>query len=371
MENLRYRFPEEAGPMWKAVLRVVAGFETLPMEAARPEIVWPVLALAKRIGSLARSIAVLASERCWADSIVLLRVTVEAQLLIEWMLRDPDKRCRAYVAGIQDEEARLSKKLNSSGAITFQILSDLGLLETDPQSGPQSTASDRRPDLRTVACQAGDEASYDTAYWIASVYVHNHPLSLMKYCHSFVKVDRALSGFFEEEFLSYLVIYGSVTCILHALQTVNEQLDLSLESGIALAWDRFHEAMVKGSGGILKYDSEMNPDDMIVGKRSIRSGDETAQGQSETSLDVPSCQRFTAPHGYGLQCSHEPLGMHIQHCPEVPFRSAVTLHWLCRLLPTALAGDLGVHCIRRQIDLTGPRDSAAINEDLFEKVHIR
>src|SRR5271157_6215622 len=36
-----------------------------------------------------------------------------------------------------------------------------------------------------------------------------------------------------------------------------------------------------------------------------------------------------------------------------------------------LAGDLGVHCIRRQIDLTGPRDRAAINEDLFEKLHIR
>src|SRR5438552_1899069 len=36
----------------------------------------------------------------------------------------------------------------------------------------------------------------------------------------------------------------------------------------------------------------------------------------------------------------------------------------------ALAGDLSVHCIRRQIDLAGPRDSAAINEDLLEKLHI-
>ena len=36
-----------------------------------------------------------------------------------------------------------------------------------------------------------------------------------------------------------------------------------------------------------------------------------------------------------------------------------------------LAGDLGVHGIRRQIDLTGPRNRAAINEDLFEKLHIR
>ncbi len=159
------------------------------------------------------------------------------------------------------------KKLKSSGAITFQILSDLGLEETDPQNGPQSTASERRPDLRTIAYQAGDEASYDTAYWIASVYVHNHPLSLMKYCHSFFKVGRALSGFFEDEFLAYIVIYGSVTCILHGLQTVNEQLNLGLASGIALAWDRFHEATVKESGGILKFDFEMNPDDMIVGEK--------------------------------------------------------------------------------------------------------
>jgi len=32
-----------------------------------------------------------------------------------------------------------------------------------------------------------------------------------------------------------------------------------------------------------------------------------------------------------------------------------------------LASDLSVHCIRRQIDLTGPGDRAAINDDLLEK----
>jgi hypothetical protein len=36
-----------------------------------------------------------------------------------------------------------------------------------------------------------------------------------------------------------------------------------------------------------------------------------------------------------------------------------------------LAGHLGVHCIGRQIDLTGPRHRATIDEDLFEKRHIR
>jgi len=35
-----------------------------------------------------------------------------------------------------------------------------------------------------------------------------------------------------------------------------------------------------------------------------------------------------------------------------------------------LASDLSVHCIRRQIDLTGPGDPAAINDDLLEKSHI-
>ena len=35
------------------------------------------------------------------------------------------------------------------------------------------------------------------------------------------------------------------------------------------------------------------------------------------------------------------------------------------------AGDLGVHGVRRQIDLTGPRNRAAINEDLLEKLRIR
>jgi hypothetical protein len=32
-----------------------------------------------------------------------------------------------------------------------------------------------------------------------------------------------------------------------------------------------------------------------------------------------------------------------------------------------LAGNLGIHCIRRQIDLARPRDCAIINEDLLEK----
>jgi len=35
-----------------------------------------------------------------------------------------------------------------------------------------------------------------------------------------------------------------------------------------------------------------------------------------------------------------------------------------------LAGDLMVHCIRGQIDLTGQGDRAAINEDLLEKLPI-
>jgi len=35
-----------------------------------------------------------------------------------------------------------------------------------------------------------------------------------------------------------------------------------------------------------------------------------------------------------------------------------------------LASDLSVHCIRRQIDLTGPGHPAAINDDLLEKSHI-
>jgi|GEM_PF-2570623 len=32
-----------------------------------------------------------------------------------------------------------------------------------------------------------------------------------------------------------------------------------------------------------------------------------------------------------------------------------------------LAGDLSIHCIRRQVDLTGPRDRAIINEYLLEE----
>src|SRR5712692_8905781 len=51
-------------------------------------------------------------------------------------------------------------------------------------------------------------------------------------------------------------------------------------------------------------------------------------------------------------------------------RAAVILPWTCLLRLMTLAGDLSVHCIRRQIDLTGPRDCAAINEDLLEKPHI-
>ncbi|MGA9626852.1 MAG: hypothetical protein WBL65_17295 [Bryobacteraceae bacterium] len=49
----------------------------------------------------------------------------------------------------------------------------------------------------------------------------------------------------------------------------------------------------------------------------------------------------------------------------------MTLHWLRLLLPMTLADDLGVHGIRRQIDLTGPSNRAAVNENLFEKLHIR
>src|SRR5712692_2338025 len=51
-------------------------------------------------------------------------------------------------------------------------------------------------------------------------------------------------------------------------------------------------------------------------------------------------------------------------------RAAVILHWTCLLRLMALAGDLSVHRIRRQIDLTWPRDGAAINENLLEKLHI-
>ena len=35
-----------------------------------------------------------------------------------------------------------------------------------------------------------------------------------------------------------------------------------------------------------------------------------------------------------------------------------------------VAGDSRVHCIRRQIDLSRPRNRAAINEDLLEELHV-
>jgi hypothetical protein len=56
--------------------------------------------------------------------------------------------------------------------------------------------------------------------------------------------------------------------------------------------------------------------------------------------------------------------------PEVGLRSAGTVPWTRLLRFMTLASDLSVHCIRRQIDLTGPGDRAAINEDLLEKPHI-
>jgi hypothetical protein len=46
---------------------------------------------------------------------------------------------------------------------------------------------------------------------------------------------------------------------------------------------------------------------------------------------------------------------------------AVTLSRTCLLRLMMLAGYLNIHCIWRQIDLTGPRDCAAVNEDLLEE----
>jgi hypothetical protein len=50
--------------------------------------------------------------------------------------------------------------------------------------------------------------------------------------------------------------------------------------------------------------------------------------------------------------------------------SAVTLPWTCLLWLMTLGGYLNAHCIRRQIDFTGPRDCAAIDEDLLEEPRI-
>jgi hypothetical protein len=37
---------------------------------------------------------------------------------------------------------------------------------------------------------------------------------------------------------------------------------------------------------------------------------------------------------------------------------------------TTLAGDLSVHRVRCQIDLTGPRNRAAVDKDLLKKLHV-
>jgi hypothetical protein len=50
---------------------------------------------------------------------------------------------------------------------------------------------------------------------------------------------------------------------------------------------------------------------------------------------------------------------------RVPVNDLSRLLWF-----RTMAGNLGVHRIRRQIDLTGPRDRAVINEDLLEKLHV-
>ena len=48
----------------------------------------------------------------------------------------------------------------------------------------------------------------------------------------------------------------------------------------------------------------------------------------------------------------------------------MTLDWTSPLFPKTLAGDLGVHGIRRQIDLARPRNRAVVNEDLLEELYI-
>jgi hypothetical protein len=101
---------------------------------------------------------------------------------------------------------------------------------------------------------------------------------------------------------------------------------------------------------------------MHIRRCDLRAGRELyLTGGVNARLAAGACGRVT-PDASMCATRYCPARRTLGECPNrcpwsaesdySPFRSAVTLHSLCLLLPLTLAGDLGVHCIRCQIDAT-------------------
>lgn len=266
--------PEE----WRIILELATSIRKMNPALPQPYM-WPIRGLARRSANISGGLAVLVMNGLWAEALILGRSLMEMEITLKWLLSgDTKKRLNRYIGAIRDEEKRLCRKMTEGVSVSAQILSELigdqlrdrlakGVKTPGPASyhGPKS----RWPYLpiREMAREVDLERNYDLGYWIESIFAHVHPLSILESHPS--HWDHLLCPLFtceaREGLPRALCLVALPASVLHVFATVNDALNLGLQTKIEKAWKAVHALLRDEDSGIRWEPSiELSPGEVRV-----------------------------------------------------------------------------------------------------------
>jgi hypothetical protein len=246
---------------WRRTLDVARRLRQ-PIDLPEPHL-WPYKGFARRAADLSFGMAALVMSGVWAEALILGRSIIELEILLKWFATaDQEKRLNVYIQSIRKEEQRVARKIANGTSSAMQVLGDvLGpevfarLAEGTATLGPAKDAGAKNLSFENVRERAKIvdlEWNYDSAYWMASIFAHIHPLSVIEshppdWEHTLCRMF-ACGG--EDPMPRSLAIVALPASALHVFTLLDQTLHLELERPIEQAWAAVHQFVRDEVAGI-------------------------------------------------------------------------------------------------------------------------
>lgn len=171
-------FPTEYQSLWREIERHANTLRIWEDYSVKGD-EWVYIGILKRAAELVTGISQLLAAKNFAASTVLDRALLELKFRASWLSEKPQKkRLSDFASMVEAENSILIRKMKEGKSLSAQILNHL--------FGDKAVAeSNRDGKARSSVFRLAEEADlafdYDIPYWLESLYVHSHPLSMLMF----------------------------------------------------------------------------------------------------------------------------------------------------------------------------------------------
>jgi hypothetical protein len=252
MNRHSFTFPKNYSEAWNELLDLSNELIHYNKKLSNQKFL-PILGLCKKASHTAFAIASLVSIELWQDSIMLSRTLLDLEIVMKWLLhKDTELRLEAYKQGLEQEKKRFTNKMQAGKSISSKVANLLFTEEAvnDNNYNEKLERSWSGMTLREMSEEVAMEGNYDMSYWISSIFLHSHYLSITSLIAEKDDTENPIFNFFDHT-NSGLSRFMSLTAIpfqlCHIYTFANERLGLQLNDKIESCWTSCHNSLAKSN----------------------------------------------------------------------------------------------------------------------------